>query len=199
MRCRTPGRIDIIKKLKEIRAAAWKAAMGEIPSRSSAITPRNKKNIKFLASRVLDFECNLLASRIGFLISRDSGITRDTLVESVPFQVEPHLNLPDMGFSGTLTPDLVWSAKRAVGEIKTGRESKSHVIELAGYALALEKRWRTTIDIGFILYLDTQKSYRVPAYMCAVYPLSDVYRRLFIQKRNEALKIVTSHFTKRQH
>jgi CRISPR-associated protein Csa1 len=122
----------------------------------------------------------------------------DSLVNSaVPVLLEHNISFPEMGFSGDMTPDFVYPQFSAVGELKTGVQSLSHRIAVTGYALAYEKQHNQDVNFGVLLYLDVQ-DFKAPLYKIDAFTISDVYRRLFVEYRNDKFAYAKKEIEKLQ-
>jgi CRISPR/Cas system-associated exonuclease Cas4 (RecB family) len=83
-----------------------------------------------------------------------------------------------------------------VGDVKSGEAiDVKHLLICAGYALAYENWKGEDINWGMIYLIKTKNSQRIGKYVSLpqiyIFPIDDDLRGFFIQRRNEALQIVS--------
>jgi CRISPR-associated protein Csa1 len=107
-----------------------------------------------------------------------------------PFQSrEINLNAPPLGFSLGAKPDFLLGD--IIGDIKTGQLKEFHKLTLAAYALAYEYHESRPMNFGVLLSVNLPAKRNVPIYEKTEYMVvSDVYRKAFLEKRNEKFRIV---------
>ncbi|AJW71061.1 hypothetical protein NADRNF5_1375 [Nitrosopumilus adriaticus] len=167
----------------------------EISKPSNKLKQKEIKEILKDCDSVLEFESNQLSSRIHYFISRNESITKSSLIQhSVPIVLNEEIKeAKAMGFADKITPDFVFHKEKAIGDMKTyqfDQKDQSYKLAITGYALAYEKQHNEDIDCGFILYCLPHKNRFTPLFELEVFPISDVLRKNFIEKRNRLAQMV---------
>lgn len=108
----------------------------------------------------------------------------------ISFDVERIVNGQLLGLSSDLRIDM-FADKRIIIEIKTGEIRDFHKYSVAGYALAVESDLEIPIDYGIVSYLhvDERGCVRIRN---KIYFVGDELRREFIEKRDEAFRVIHS-------
>jgi len=188
--------LDIVRSLNKNRGALLKKRSKIFAKYGLSKTDR--KRLTVLSERVVSFETLLVCAHVNYWISRSPAMSLDSLLSSaVPMLLEHNISFPEMGFSGDMTPDFVYPQFSAIGELKTGEPSLSHRIAVTGYALAYEKQHNLDVDFGVLLYLDVQ-DFKAPLYKIDAFIISDVYRRLFVEHRNDKFVFAKKEIEKLQ-
>lgn len=168
----------------------------ELTKQDKYISINEFKTILSICDKIISYEISSIATRVRYHISKSQQISKDTLRQKVvPLVIEPQISAPDLGFSDLMTPDFFYPEEKAIGDFKSfkyDKNDKAYKIAIAGYALAYEYTENKDVDLGFVLHLDSLNKRHVPIFHLDVFVVNDNLRKLFIQKRNARLNMISA-------
>jgi len=187
---------DILNYLNAEKVLILEKIGKEIISKENFISIKQYKEILSISDKIISYEIANIVSGVSYQISSVPTIKNTTIQQMVmPLVIEPEISTSNMGFSNLMTPDFFYPNEKAIGDFKSFKYDKNdqaYKIAMAGYALAYEATKREEVDLGFILHLDSTDKKSSPIYHLDVFVISDNLRRLFIQKRNKLLNLISA-------
>ena len=134
--------------------------------------------------------CLRMAASVDEARSKHPGIYVDSLVSrAVPQVAEYRIDGTRLGLSPELRVDVFMPTYMVV-DYKTGRKREMYKVGLAGYALALESEIEVPVNVGAIVYVWFDEA-NLPIVRTEYVFVGDEYRREFLERRDEALEIVS--------
>jgi len=177
---------NLYEKLNEHSENIINSTLKENPS-FQKLKEKDQNKIRDLLKNITSFEIRRISTKVEEIKSNFPFLNTESLIfRSIPVNPELTVDGSLIGFSKILRVDAFGVYGNIVYDIKFGRPSDRHKLQLAVYALSIEANFMIPINVGIIVYVSSnnQNSFTINR---EIFIIDDYLRSRTIELRDEIM------------